>query len=293
MYPAIMQKEDVSERFFPLKFGEIQIDFNKRTLIMGILNITPDSFYENSRYTVVDKCISRIEQMIEQGADIIDIGAESTRPGSSGVSEEEELRRLMPVIEEAVNSFDTIFSVDTTKSAVAEKALERGVSIINDISGLKFDPEIADCVAKHKAGIVLMHTSARPLEMQNRTNYESLIEDIKDYLKDSIETATDAGIDPGSIIIDPGIGFGKTSEQNLKIINNLDKFLMLERPLLVGTSRKSFIGNILGGLPAEDRLEGTLASIAVSITKGASIVRVHDVKEVKMAAAVADAIYSS
>ena len=275
-----------------LKLKNNTIDLNQKTLIMGILNVTPDSFYDGGFYKTLDECLFRIEEMISEGADIIDIGAESTRPGSSHIDAQEELERILPVIEKALPRFETIFSVDTTKSLVAHEALRLGVSIINDISGLNFDEKIAEEVQKHKAAIVLMHTPGHPLDMQDNIGYDSLIDDIITYLNNSIERALGYGIELERIIVDPGIGFGKTVEHNLEIIRNLSDFSVLGRPILIGTSRKSFIGKLLDDLPVGNRLEGTAATVAVSIINGASIVRVHDVREMKLVARIADAIYN-
>lgn len=278
------------DRFFPLKIKEKYINFNNKTLIMGVLNVTPDSFYDGGKYNSVDKSLLRIEEMLAHGADIIDIGGESTRPGSGSISEDDELKRVIPVLEKSLKKFDTLFSVDTTKSKVAKEALDLGVSIINDISGLQFDKEIANHVSKHRAAIILMHTPSRPLDMQDKTDYKDIMNDIKNSLSESIRTAVDYGINLESIVLDPGIGFGKTVDQNLKIINQLDEFLEFKRPVLIGTSRKSFIGKLLENVDVEERLEGTLASVVASIIRGASIVRVHDVKEIKRASIISDAI---
>ncbi len=259
---------------------------------MGILNVTPDSFYDGGLYKTVDDCLFRIDKMLSEGADIIDIGAESTRPGSRHVTEQEELDRIMPVLEKASERFSCIFSVDTTKSAVAREALKLGVSIINDISGLNFDKRSAEEVARHKAGIVLMHTSGRPAFMQQRVSYASLIEDIISSLDSSIQKALSLGVEFESIVVDPGIGFGKTVEQNIEIIRNLSRFSELGRPVMTGTSRKSFIGKLLGDLPPQDRLEGTAASVVISIINGASIIRVHDVRHMKLIAMMTNAIYN-
>lgn len=280
-------------KYFPLKIRNKNLCSLNRTLIMGILNLTPDSFYDGGRYIAADKALFRIEEMIHEGADIIDIGAESTRPGSKGISVEEEFDRLIPVLESAISNFDTTISVDTTKSEVAEEALKCGASIINDISGLKFDPEIARYAAQYKAGLVLMHTPSKPYEMQNFTNYESIIDDVILYLSNSREMAVGYGVSEYSIILDPGIGFGKTVEQNLSIIRNLERFLELERPVMVGTSRKSFIGKLLGEVSSHDRLEGSLATVAVSVMNGASVVRVHDVLQTRKVIKIVDEIYNS
>jgi dihydropteroate synthase len=255
---------------------------------MGVLNVTPDSFSDGGKFLAPDNAISRAQQMIEEGADIIDIGGESSRPGSEPVSEEEELNRIIPVLD-ALSSAEIPISVDTYKANVAEKALAKGAAIINDISGLNFDPELADVVAEHNASIILMHTLGKPKTMQKNIYYDDVIEDIHQYLENSIETAMNAGISEENIVIDPGIGFGKTIEHNLEIIKRLKEFSDLNKPILIGTSRKSFIGKILD-LPVEDRLEGTLATLAVSIMNGAKILRVHDVKESKRVTMMVDKI---
>lgn len=263
-----------------------------KTLVMGVVNLTPDSFFPRSRFDGnIGETVSRIGRMFDEGADIVDIGAESTRPGSLPVSEEEETARLMPVVEMCAEKFpDGILSVDTTKAAVARRALEGGARMINDISGLAFEPEIAGVVAEAGGAIVLSHTSGRPNVMQSRTEYGCVVRDVADCLKLSAQKAAEAGVSEESIVIDPGIGFGKTFRQNLEILNRLDEFAALPHPVLVGTSRKSFIGEALGGLPSEERLEGTAATVAVAVMKGASVVRVHDVREMARVARVADAI---
>lgn len=263
-----------------------------KTLVMGVVNLTPDSFFPQSRFDGnIGETVSRIGRMFDEGADIVDIGAESTRPGSLPVSEEEETARLMPVVEMCAEKFpDGILSVDTTKAAVARRALEGGARMINDISGLAFEPEIAGIVAEAGGAIVLSHTSGRPNVMQSRTGYGCVVRDVADCLKRSAQKAIEAGVGEESIVIDPGIGFGKTFRQNLEILNRLDEFAALPHPVLVGTSRKSFIGEALGGLPSEERLEGTAATVAVAVMKGASVVRVHDVREMARVARVADAI---
>ncbi len=272
------------------KAGNKILDTSK-TLLMGVLNLTPDSFYEASRCGAVDKSLFRVERMLTDGADIVDMGAESTRPGSVRISEEEEKNRLMPVLEKCAREFgDAVFSVDTTKAAVAKDALKNGASMINDISGLTFEDSIAHSVASAKAAIVLSHTSGRPDIMQKKTAYTRVVGDIIEKLEKSVSKAVEAGVRTESIAIDPGIGFGKTENQNLQILNRLDEFFQMELPVLIGTSRKSFIGKTLGGLPPEERLEGTAATVAIAIMKGASIVRVHDVKEMARVAKMSDAI---
>ncbi len=272
-----------------LRLRGFNFNLSSKTLIMGVLNVTPDSFFDGGRYLELDKALSHIDIMINEGADIIDIGGESTRPGSHGVSEKVELDRVMPVIKAAVKRFNVPISIDTTKSEVARAALDEGASMVNDISGLKFDPEIANIVADHGAGIILMHTPARPAEMQNHTNYNSVVRDIVRALSDSVESAESAGVSPYSIIVDPGVGFGKTAEQNLKLLKCLRDFLILGKPVMIGTSRKSFIGKIIGSDNLDDRLEGTSATMAIGIMNGASIIRVHDVHYMKRVAKLVDA----
>ena len=258
---------------------------------MGIVNMTPDSFYDGGEYNNPKKALGRIASLIKDGADIIDIGGESTRPGSSGVSTEEELRRVIPVIEAAAGEFDTVISVDTTKAVVAEEALRCGASMVNDISGLSFEPQVAQKVSEKGAAIILTHTSSRPVDMQEKTQYGSLIPDITDSLLNSVQTAVAAGIPRENIIIDPGIGFGKTTGQNLEIIRRLEDFCRLGFPVCLGTSRKSFIGEILGSPLAEQRLIGSVCSVIISMLKGISIVRVHDVLETVQAIRTVKSIY--
>ncbi|MGI9559067.1 MAG: dihydropteroate synthase [Thermodesulfobacteriota bacterium] len=262
-----------------------------KTLVMGAINLTPDSFYEPSRAGAVDEAVSRVERMLAEGADIVDMGAESTRPGSEPVPVSEETARLMPVLEQCVKRFENaVISVDTTKAPVAALALDAGAAMINDISGLTFEESVAENVARAGAAIVLSHTPARPAAMQSMTNYENLMETVTGSLKQSAEKALAAGVSRDSIVVDPGIGFGKTESQNLEILNRLDELTELRHPVLVGTSRKSFIGGVLGGIPAGERLEGTAATVAIAIMKGAAIVRVHDVKEMARVARMSDAI---
>ena len=266
-----------------IKLGSKELDLSQKPLVMGIVNMTPDSFYDGGAYNDPQKALGRIASLIRDGADIIDIGGESTRPGSLGVSTEEELDRVIPIIEAASAEFDTVISVDTTKAAVAEEALGCGASMVNDISGLSFEPQVAQKVSEKGAAIVLTHTSSRPLDMQEKTQYSSLIPDIADFLLNSAQTAMAAGVPRDHIIIDPGIGFGKTTPQNLEIIRKLEEFCRLGFPVCIGTSRKSFIGEILGSPLAEQRLIGSVCSVIISMLKGISIVRVHDVLETMQA----------
>jgi len=256
---------------------------------MGILNVTPDSFSDGGRHFDKAAAIRRAHQMVEEGADIIDIGGESTRPGSEPVPLEEEISRTIPVIEALAKNIKVPISIDTYKAEVAKRALDAGASIVNDISGLRFDPEMPKVVSQYKVPVVIMHIKGTPKNMQANPQYGALIPEIMDYLRASIMLALKFGIPEDKIIIDPGIGFGKAFEHNLEIIKNLHEFTLLEKPLLVGVSRKAFIGKILGDAPASERLEGTAAAVAISILNGANIIRVHDVKEMKKVALVADA----
>lgn len=257
---------------------------------MGILNVTPDSFSDGGRYFQKDQAIKRAIEMAEEGADIIDIGGESTRPGSEPVSLEEELQRTVPIIRELVKLIPTPLSIDTYKAEVARQALDAGASMINDISGLGFDEEMVSVASNYKVPVVIMHIKGRPKDMQSNPTYEALIPEMLDYFRQKITFALEAGVDEGRIIIDPGIGFGKTFNHNLEILRELRSFTVFQRPLLVGASRKAFIGAILGGLPVGQRLEGTLATSVVAVLNGANILRVHDVKENLRAVKIADAI---
>ncbi len=257
---------------------------------MGILNVTPDSFSDGGLFLNARDAIEKALCMEAEGADIIDIGGESTRPGSRPVSPEEEIRRTIPVIEAISGRLAIPVSVDTYKSVVARRAIEAGAAMVNDISGLRFDPEMAHVLAQHDVALVLMHIKGTPRNMQKNPVYTDIFSEITDYLKESIKMATESGIAKERIVIDPGIGFGKTPEHNLQIINNLNSFSSLCRPVLIGASRKSFIGSILNNAPASERLEGTAAAVAISVIKGANMVRVHDVKEMVRVVRVADAI---
>ncbi|NOX20532.1 MAG: dihydropteroate synthase [Nitrospirae bacterium] len=257
---------------------------------MGILNVTPDSFSDGGLYLDKQRAIDRAIRMVDEGADIIDIGGESTRPGAEPVELEEELRRTIPVIEAISAKLDVPISIDTYKAEVARRAIEAGATMVNDISGLRFDPEMASVVAEYGVAVVVMHIKGTPRDMQKNPEYQDLFGEIIDYLKGSVEIAKKAGVPEERIIVDPGIGFGKKPEHNLQIINSLDRFGVLGRPILIGPSRKSFIGLVLGNLPPEERVEGTAAAVAISVFKGASIVRVHDVKAMTRVVRVAEAI---
>jgi dihydropteroate synthase len=261
-----------------------------RTLIMGIVNVTPDSFSDGGKFLKKEDAVKHGLKLAQEGADIIDVGGESTRPGARKVSPEEELRRVLPVVEALSRRVSrAIISIDTSKARVAQKALERGAGIVNDITGLQGDREMAEVVAQANCPVIIMHIKGTPRTMQRQPSYQNLIEEILQYFERRIDYAIKKGIKEENIIIDPGIGFGKTTEHNLEIIKHLDEFRVLGRPILIGTSRKSFIGNVLC-LPVEERLEGTAATVAISILKGARIVRVHDVKEMARVVKMADAL---
>ncbi len=246
--------------------------------IMGILNATPDSFSDGGEYNQLDTAIERIEEMVAQGASIIDVGGESTRPGSDPVAEQQELERVIPILEKAIPQFsDTFFSVDTTKYRVAKEALELGVHIVNDISGLQKEPRLADLCAEYEAGYVMMHSQGDPNTMQDDPSYENVVDDVYQFFEQQLAKARERGVE--NIIIDPGIGFGKTLDHNLALLANLHKFTELGHPILVGASRKSMVGSILGGRPAKERVTGTVAVHYDALMRGASIIRVHDVKE--------------
>lgn len=276
------------------KLARRSLPYGERTLVMGVLNVTPDSFSDGGRFLSPDRAFTHAEQMIVEGADIIDIGGESTRPGSAFISEAEELQRVLPVIEKLATQISVPISIDTTKSSVARAALAAGAEIVNDISALRFDPLIADEAAKAGAGLVLMHSRGTPKTMQQLPPVEDILTEVIAGLRKSIAVAKQRGVASKSIAIDPGIGFGKTVEQNVELIAKLGELAraFADLPIMIGTSRKSFIGKLLDGAPADERLYGTIASIAASVLKGAHIVRVHDVKATVEAVKVADAIMS-
>ncbi len=272
-----------SDRWRIPLYGGGYLERNGRPLIMGILNVTPDSFYDGGRYNRLDAAVERALKMVEDGTDIVDIGGESTRPGSEGVSEEEEMERVVPVIEAIRKESNVPISVDTTKSSVAKEALRAGANMVNDISGFRFDPGMARLCAELDVPSVIMHTTGKPKDMQSRINYTDLVWDILDYLHGGIELLEREEGKVSSVIVDPGIGFGKTPEDNLVIINRLVEFKSLGRPVLLGASRKSFIGKVLGLDDPEDRLEGSLSVFSLAVSKGIDVLRVHDVKESRRA----------
>ena len=255
-----------------MKIGNKEFKLGEITYVMGILNATPDSFSDGGKFNEVELALKRVEEMIRQGADIIDVGGESTRPGSTEVSEKEEIERVIPVIELLSKELNIPISVDTYRAKTAEAAIKAGAHFINDVWGLKYDAKMALVAAKYNVPVCIMHNRT------TGTEYQNLIEDILFELTQSIDLAHNAGIKDENIIIDPGIGFAKTFEQNLEVMRQLDAFKRLGYPILLGASRKSFIGKVLD-LEVCDRLEGTLAITAAGIIKGCDIVRVHDIKE--------------
>ena len=265
-----------------MKIGNKNFEIGKRTYIMGILNVTPDSFSDGGKFNDLEIAINHAKEMIAEGADIIDIGGESTRPNHKAVSEDEELKRVIPIIEALSKEIDVPISIDTYKGIVAEEAIKAGAALINDVWGFKKDPYIAEVAAKYNVPCCLMHN-------RENTDYGNLMEDVLNDVKESIDIALNAGVKVENIMVDPGIGFAKTYEQNLSVMNHLEDFATLGYPVLLATSRKSTIGKALD-LPADQRVEGTIATTVVGIMKNCDFVRVHDVKENKRAAVMTDAI---
>lgn len=255
--------------------------------VMAVINATPDSFSDGGRFLEPSAAIEHGLRCIEQGADILDIGGESTRPDADPVSTAEEIARVIPIIEGLAGS-GAVISIDTMKPGVAEAAIQAGASFLNDVGGGS-DPEMLTLAAKHRVSICLMHMRGTPKTMQDDPRYEDVVREVREYLATRAEAALDAGVDRGSIVIDPGIGFGKTVDHNLRLLAELEDLTSLGYRVLVGTSRKSFIGKVLGDLPVEDRLEGSLATAALAVSSGASIVRVHDVQETRR---VVDMVYA-
>lgn len=272
-------------------------DFGKKTYIMGILNVTPDSFSDGAKFFSINDAIAQAIKMENEGADIVDIGGESTRPGAESLSKKEEMKRIIPVIEELADKISIPISIDTYKSDVAMKALDLGVSMVNDITALQGDNKLVNIVAKYDVPICLMHMKGNPRNMQKNPTYNDVVKEIHDFLKEQSEYAMLHDIKKKNIIIDPGFGFGKRTgrgvEDNCEILRRLGEFKSLGFPILVGPSRKTFIGNVCGGkhqLPVTDRLEGSLAAACVAVMNGADIVRVHDVKETRRCVDIVDCI---
>jgi dihydropteroate synthase len=278
-----------------LKIGDKTFDLDKQTIIMGILNVTPDSFSDGGKNFSVDDAIDHAISMVKDGADIIDIGGESTRPGAANVSLEEEADRVMPVIEQLVNTVDVPLSIDTYKTKIAQRALDAGANMINDITALQGDKLMASAIAEYEVPVCLMHMKGNPRNMQIDPKYDDVVEEIKLFLKERAEYAIFCDIKKENIIVDPGLGFGKRTgrgiEDNCEILGRLAEFKDLGYPILIGPSRKTFIGNICGGdspLPVSERLEGSLAATCLAIANGADIVRVHDVKETRKCVDIVD-----
>jgi dihydropteroate synthase len=273
----------------PWRCGDVTIECGERTLVMGILNVTPDSFSDGGQFFGVRAAVDRGVEMVDQGADIVDVGGESTRPGSDAVEVEEELRRVIPVVERLVADVPVPISIDTRKPEVAAAALDVGATIVNDISGGR-DPEMFDVVKRAGAGMILMHMRGEPKTMQEAPRYEDVVAEVTEYLRERIEAAEFAGLEPERLAIDPGIGFGKELQHNLELLRRVDALFALGRPVLVGPSRKRLIGTLLGELPPEDRVEGTAGAVAWLAARGVHLVRVHDVREIVRVVRVVDAI---
>ena len=257
---------------------------------MGVLNVTPDSFSDGGQFNEINSAILHVDKMIKNGADIIDIGGESTKPGSEPVSANEESKRIVPVIKSIKNEYkDVLISVDTYKSSVAKKAIEAGADFVNDISGLTFDDEMVSLLAQRNIPVVIMHINGKPKTMQKNILYSDLVSDIKRFFNKQCNHAINSGIKESNIIIDPGIGFGKTFDHNFTLLKRLKEFEDLGFPILIGPSRKAFIGDVLN-LPSNERVEGTIATIVAGILNGANIIRAHDVKEIKRATIVTEKI---
>lgn len=274
------------------KLARRSLSLGDRTLVMGVLNVTPDSFSDGGEFLDPDDALRRAEEMILEGADIIDVGGESTRPGGEAISADEELRRVVPLIERLARSSTVPLSVDTTKAVVARAALDAGAEIINDISALRFDFHIADEAARASAGLVLMHSRGTPGTLHRLPPAPDIFQEIHTSLRRSLNMAARRGVRPESIALDPGIGFGKTFEQNVLLVARLREFVehYADFPVLVGTSRKSFIGRLLGDVAAGRRLHGTMATVTAAVLSGAHIVRVHDVSAAVETVRVADAL---
>lgn len=280
-----------------LKIGNKRFVLGKKTLLMGVLNVTPDSFSDGGKFSSVESAVEYAIQMEKDGADIVDVGGESTRPGAEPISMNEEMNRVLPVIEQLVGTIDIPISVDTHKSEIAQKALDTGASMVNDISALRDDKNLAGVVAEYNVPICLMHMKGNPRNMQTNPIYTNVIREIYDFLKERTEYALSCGIKKGNIIIDPGIGFGKRTgkgiEDNCEILKHLSKLRDLGFPILVGASRKTFIGNVCRKskpLPVSERLEGSLAAACLAVINGADIVRVHDVKETRRCVDLVDCV---
>lgn len=277
---------------FTIRCGDHMLELGERTLLMGAINVTPDSFSDGGRFYQTDQAIKQGELLASEGADILDVGGESTRPFSSSVSVEEELRRVIPVVSQLAKNTSLPISIDTCKEQVAKAALDAGATVINDISGLRYDPELVQLAADSQVPLILMHMQGSPGTMQLEPHYGSLLSEIIGFLEERLQFACEAGVSRDQIIVDPGIGFGKTVHHNLLLVKHLDSLATLDRPILLGTSRKSFIGSILDKEVTE-REPGTWATVCAGIIKGAHIVRVHEVATCRQIADMVDAIINA
>jgi dihydropteroate synthase len=275
---------------FRLKLPSRTLVLGERTLVMGVLNVTPDSFSDGGQYFDTEEAVARAFAIERAGADILDIGGESTRPGSEGTPAEEELRRILPVLKELRGHIGIPISVDTSKAEVAEAALDAGAEILNDVTALRAGPRLAEIARRRKVPLILMHMRGEPRTMQKKPFARDVLRDVTTDLRRAVSTARRAGVAKSQIVLDPGIGFGKSAEQNFELLARLTELARLGFPLMIGTSRKGFIGKALGGAPEMDRMWGTAATVAASILAGAHIVRVHDVAEMAQVARVTDAI---
>ncbi|OFV80889.1 MAG: dihydropteroate synthase [Acidobacteria bacterium RIFCSPHIGHO2_02_FULL_67_57] len=282
-----------ARRRFVLTLPRTKLVLGPRTLLMGVLNVTPDSFSDGGRFFDPDKAAAHALAMQRAGADLIDIGGESTRPGSAGVSAAVELRRVLPVLRRLRGRLRVPISIDTAKADVAEAAIRAGAQMVNDTSGLRADPRLAEVARRYRVPLVLMHIRGTPRTMQKIPFARNILRDVEQGLRRSVRQALQAGVRRSQLLIDPGLGFGKTAEQNYEIIQYLNRLARLRLPLLLGPSRKTFIGKVLGNAPASDRLMGTAAAVTASILAGAHIVRVHDVAEMAEVARVADAFLAA
>jgi dihydropteroate synthase len=282
----------IQRRTYEIETKGLRLSLGEKTRIMGVLNVTPDSFSDGGLFYQQDKAIAQGEALAAQGADLLDIGGESTRPFSDPISVDEEIRRIIPVIKALVKKVSIPISVDTTKAEVAREALETGAALVNDISALSFDPNLAKVVAEYRVPVILMHIKGTPRNMQEQPHYDHLLKEIKNFFIERLSKAQEQGIPLEKILIDPGIGFGKTFEHNLTLIKRLDFFQDLDRPIVLGTSRKAFIGKLTGQEPL-NRDWGTAATLAIGVWQGAHLVRVHNAEAAKQVLAVIDALCKS
>ncbi len=278
----------------PHEFDTWLTDPQRRTLVMGVLNVTPDSFSDGGKYLSLPAALAGAEAMAAEGADLLDVGGESTRPGSDPVDDDEQIRRVVPVISQVAKRLGVVISVDTTRASVARAALDAGAHVVNDISAGRDDPDLFPLVARRRAPLVLMHMQGRPKTMQLQPHYDDVVAEVSGFLNDRLITAGIHGVDTDRILLDPGIGFGKATAHNLELLRRLMELSVLGRPIVIGTSRKRFVGEISGDLdaPADQRLFGTAATVAWAVANGAGVVRVHDVGPMRRVVRTIDAILS-